>query len=107
MPTVEWPLRVAEFDQLFATALRAVEWRDAMRLLLVLDAGAQAAARELTDRETGCCSFFSFTFAPAGDGTVHLKVGVPPAHSAVLGAPAARAGEVANSSRISEIDLSS
>jgi hypothetical protein len=37
-----------------------------------------------------CCSFFSFTFAPA-DGAVHFDVAVPEAHADVLDALAGRA----------------
>ncbi|MBM7787151.1 hypothetical protein [Tenggerimyces flavus] len=91
LPTVEQPLRVAEFDQLFATAVRGVERVGPTRLRLLLDAAAEDVARELTDRETSCCSFFTFKFTPAGDGQVRLEASVPAAHSAVLDALAVRA----------------
>jgi hypothetical protein len=44
LPTVEQPLRVAEFDGLFATALRGVDRVAPMMLRLVLDASAESTA---------------------------------------------------------------
>jgi hypothetical protein len=51
---------------------------------------AEPTARDLTGRETACCSFFTFTFAAAGD-VVHVDVQVPDAHVDVLDALADRA----------------
>ncbi|PSK98670.1 hypothetical protein CLV30_11953 [Haloactinopolyspora alba] len=81
LPTAEQPLRVAEFESLFATALRSVTRRSPTELLLVLDGSpeTQAGARDLATRESGCCSFFTFTFT----GT-ELTVTVPSAHQDVL-----------------------
>lgn len=95
LPTTEQPLRVAEFDQLFATALHAVNRTDLTALHLLLDATAEKTAVELTERETSCCSFFTFTFTPAGDGQVLLAATVPAAHNAVLDALAVRAAAAA------------
>lgn len=91
MPTVEQPVRVAEFDELFATAVRDFEWVTPTRLRLTLDAEAAAIARDLAEREGVCCSFFGFDFAPAGTGAVAMEVTVPATHAAVLEAFAARA----------------
>lgn len=91
LPTAEQPLRVAEFDQLFASAVRGVERVEPTRLRLLLDASFEEAARELTDRETSCCSFFTFTFTPAGEGRVLLETRVPAAQSGVLDGLAVRA----------------
>lgn len=91
LPTVERPLRVAEFDQLFADALQGIDRVTSTRLQLRLARSAEARARELTARETDCCSFFSFTFAPAGEEHVTVDVSVPDAHVPVLDALAARA----------------
>lgn len=92
LPSAAQPLRVAEFDALFATALRASSRLAATRLRLVLDSAAEATARELTERETACCSFFTFTFQPGSDaGTVLLEIEVPAAQVAVLDALAERA----------------
>jgi hypothetical protein len=90
LPTVERPLRLAEFDDLFAAALRAQQRLSPTSLRWRLDPAAEATARDLTMRESSCCSFFSFTFAPNGDG-VHLDVQVPAAHVDVLDALAERA----------------
>lgn len=96
LPTVERPLRVAEFDQLFSDALRGVERRESTRLQLTLDRSAEARARELTAKETDCCSFFDFTFAPTVEEHISVDVSVPEAHVPVLDALAARAQERAS-----------
>jgi len=83
LPTAQRPLRRAEFDDLFAT----VVGRDrvaAGHLRLVLTA-PEADVRDLTARETECCSFFRFTVEPQ-PGAVVLDVEVPPVHAAVLDA---------------------
>lgn len=95
LPTAEQPLRVVEFDRLFAAAVRGVERVGPTSLRLLLDASAEEAARELTDRETSCCSFFTFTFTPACDGRVLLEVGVPAVQAAVLDGLAVRASAAA------------
>ncbi|QNE16778.1 hypothetical protein F1D05_01280 [Kribbella qitaiheensis] len=90
LPTAEQPLRVAEFDDLFATSLRAVVRTDSA-LELRLDAAAEETARALTARETDCCSFFTFTFSPSHNGEILLTATVPPTRSTVLDALATRA----------------
>ena len=92
LPTVERPLRLAEFDELFATSVLSVERLDPARLRLRLEPDASVAARaaDLMVRETGCCSFFAFTLTAAG-GTVQLDVAVPAAQVGVLDALADRA----------------
>jgi hypothetical protein len=98
LPSAQRPLRLAEFDDLFAVALRGQERLSPTRLRWRLDAGAEQAARDLTRREAECCSFFSFTFSPAGsaaDNAVHLDITVPRAQAGVLDALAQRAGNAA------------
>ena len=90
LPTAERPVRVAEFDELFATGLRGQQRLARTRLRWRLDVAAEAAARDLTSRESECCSFFTFTFAPAGDA-LQLDVEVPAVHAGVLDALARRA----------------
>jgi hypothetical protein len=90
LPSAERPLRLAEFDDLFTVALRAQQRLSPTRLRWRLDPAAEQAARDLASREAACCSFLSFTFAPA-DGSVHLDVEVPEAHAGVLDALARRA----------------
>ena len=94
LPTVERPLRLAEFDDLFATALREQQRLSPTVLRWRLDPAAEATARDLTGRESSCCSFFSFTFA--GDaGGLRLDVRVPAEHVDVLDALAGRAAGMA------------
>ena len=52
LPTAERPLRLAEFDDLFATAVRAVEPLDArhVRMSLTGPAGLAESVRDLTAR---------------------------------------------------------
>jgi hypothetical protein len=90
LPTVERPLRLAEFEDLFATALRGQQRLSPTALRWRLDPAAEPAARDLTVRESACCSFFSFSFARDGDA-VRLDVLVPAAHVDVLDALADRA----------------
>jgi hypothetical protein len=89
LPTSERPLRVAEFDDLFAFVVRA-ERREPKRLDLVLRRIVEAPARDLARRESECCSFFTFEFESIGDDLV-MRIGVPPEHVAVLDAIQARA----------------
>jgi hypothetical protein len=90
LPSVERPLRAAEFDTLFATSLRRVQRLAVTRLLLTFDAGAGAAVRDLTTREGECCSFFTFTVTAVGD-ELRVAVEVPASYVAVLDALAKRA----------------
>lgn len=91
LPSAERPLRVAEFGELFARSLRRVVQVSRTRLRLELDAAAAGAARDLAGRETGCCSFFTFGFEPAGEDAVWMDVGVPLERAGVLAGLAARA----------------
>jgi hypothetical protein len=90
LPTVERPLRLAEFDDLFATALRGQQRLSPTVLRWLLDAATEPTVRDLAARESSCCSFFSFSFVPDGDA-VRLDVAVPAAHVEVLDALADRA----------------
>ncbi len=90
LPIVDRPLRVAEFDEVFTMALRAIERVEATHLRLVLDPSVEARARDVTEREAACCSFFTFTLTLCGDD-LHLDVQVHTAHTDVLDAFSARA----------------
>ena len=85
LPTVEQPLRLAEFDEFFRTADRP----RTTTLELVISPESEASARDLADRETSCCSFFHFDFHPAADDLV-ISIGVPKDHVDVLDALQAR-----------------
>lgn len=96
LPTHERPLRSAEFDDLFASSLSAVD-RTAdtqVRLLLVGDAGLAERVRRLADAESSCCSFFTFAVTAPEPGVVALDVEVPAAYADVLGGLVARAAAV-------------
>lgn len=97
LPTAERPLRMAEFGELFGTALRGVTRVRPTLLRLELDAAALEPARRLAARESGCCSFFTFGFGPAGPATVHMDVSVPAGRVAVLDGLAAQAAGSAGS----------
>lgn len=94
MPTTERPLRLAEFDALFASAVRSVERHgDDVRMRLAGEEGLVERVRDLTARESTCCSFFTFTI----DGTdedLTLDVSVPLARTEILDALAERAREL-------------
>lgn len=92
LPTTEQPLRLIEFDRLFATDVRSADRlaADRLRLELTADPAVAARAADLVVRETACCSFFVFTLT-ASAGRVTLDVAVPDANVNVLDALAARA----------------
>ncbi len=92
LPTRQRPLRVAEFDQLFAAALRSQQRLSPTALRWELDPDAEPVVRELTARETECCSFFAFTLSPHPDG-LQLDVRVPVTYVEVLDGLAERAAE--------------
>lgn len=104
LPTAAQPLRVAEFDALFAASLRAVKHpagnATRARLELAGDATLPGRVRRLADAETACCSFFSFMVTPlaadlpngSADGAViALDIEVPMARADVLAALVQRA----------------
>ena len=97
LPTAEQPLRVAEFDALFATSLRAVERTPAStttaRLVLVGGRDLRERVEQLVEAETACCSFFTFTVTGTDD-VLAVDVEVPAAHADVLAALLARAEQV-------------
>lgn len=89
LPTVDRPLRVAEFDALFAAA-SGVERVAPGEPRIALPPEEAGTAATLAVRETGCCSFFTFTLTiAAGELTLGVAVGEP--HVEVLDALAARA----------------
>lgn len=85
LPTMEQPLRQAEFDDLFRSVLRSVDRSSPTRLVLSLEAapGQVEAVRDLIGRESACCSFFTLDLTEH-DGQLVLEVVVPPAHVDVL-----------------------
>lgn len=90
LPTAEKPLRVADFDELFATALRSQQRMSRTRLRWNLDGDGEETARDLAAREVSCCSFFTFTFTRSTAG-LDVDVDVPSDRVEVLDAIATRA----------------
>lgn len=94
MPTAERPLRLAEFDALFASAVRRVERRGRdVRMHLAGGPGLVERVRDLTERESSCCSFFTFDVQGTDQGLT-LDVSVPYARQEILDALADRALEL-------------
>jgi hypothetical protein len=85
LPTAQRPLRVAEFQNLFADALRGWQRLAPTHLRLVLDGAAtvEALTRDLAARENECCAFFDFDVG-AVDGSLRFDIRVPPNQVAVL-----------------------
>jgi hypothetical protein len=95
LPTAERPLRLAELDDLFSSSARAVTRDgDRLRIHLTGDAGLREVVRDLAERETACCSFFTFVLEGRDDDLV-LDVAVPPERRDVLEALADRAEQLA------------
>lgn len=91
LPTEDRPLRLAEFDTLFAETMRSVERHDdVVRLHLVGPAGLRNRVRDLAERETTCCSFFTFVVEGV-DNDLTLEISVPPERREILRALADRA----------------
>lgn len=98
LPSAERPLRLAEFDDLFTRHVRSVDRDgdgDRVRLHLTGEAGLRERVRDLTERESQCCSFFEFTIT-GDDPAVTLEVTVPPGQRDVLTALAERASGLAS-----------
>ena len=90
LPQAERPLRRAEFDALFAAALRGVDRVDPVHLRMILDPEFEQLTRDLTDREVACCSFFAFAIERSGDD-LWLDIHVPASQAGVLAALANQA----------------
>ncbi|MGW3327808.1 hypothetical protein [Streptomyces virginiae] len=91
LPTEERPLRITEWDALFSERLTVLTRPRPLRLRLDLAGGpgVEERVRDLVERESGCCSFFTFTLTP-GEDLILLDIEVDQAHEAVLDALAAR-----------------
>jgi hypothetical protein len=85
LPTAERPLRLAEFDTLFTFVrdVRSLSPTHA-RLHLTGDPGLADRVRDLTARETQCCSFFRFTVTPLPGDAITLDIEVPQRYADVL-----------------------
>ena len=105
LPTAEQPLRVAEFDGLFAEHLQSIQQLGPQeaQIGLVGPEGLGARVQDLADRETSCCSFFEFSVSAApseaGREAVQLGIRVPAAREDVLAALVGRAESAKGVSR--------
>ena len=91
LPIADQPGRVAEWDTLFATAVRRVESvPDGVRFELDRSRARVSAVADLADRESQCCSFFTFGVMVGSDALV-LSVAADPEHAEVVEALSARA----------------
>jgi hypothetical protein len=100
LPTAKRPLRLAEFDALFSASMGGSE-RLAPRILRITFSGGEElenSVRNLTERETQCCSFFTVTVHAPAPGVIQLDVEVPRGHVDVLDALEARAGVIGHRS---------
>jgi hypothetical protein len=88
LPLSAQPLRVADWDALFAGSVRVVR-RMPGGVEFVLDAGSASAASvaDLADRESQCCAFLEFALS-VRNGSLKLAVTADADHADV----AARAG---------------
>ncbi|MFF6983585.1 hypothetical protein ACFZAV_39330 [Streptomyces sp. NPDC008343] len=91
LPTEERPLRAAEWYALFAERLTSLSLPQPLHLCLDLagEPGVEARVRDLVERESACCSFFTFTTTP-GQDLIRLDISVDQTHEAVLDALAVR-----------------
>jgi hypothetical protein len=98
LPTVEQPLRIAEFDAIFESYVLRVDQLGPTKVRMIL-AGPDdliEQVQDLADRESACCSFFRFALGKSrgdrpGQRLVQLDIEVPAGRSAVLAALANRA----------------
>ena len=91
-------MRLAEFDDLFATSAREVSRSPRrLRIHLVGEPGLVERVRDLAERETQCCSFFTFLIEGT-DQDLTLDVSVPHARRGLLDALAIRAERLASRS---------
>ncbi|NEK84950.1 hypothetical protein GCU60_04120 [Blastococcus saxobsidens] len=84
LPTVERPVRIAEFQGL-ADVTRSSVRHSPTRLTAELEPapGLADEVRHLTRRESECCSFFGFVVREE-PGRVLLDIDVPEPHAEVL-----------------------
>jgi hypothetical protein len=96
LPFDERPERMAEFDELFASALRGLARPAPALLRLALDGTdrVEGQVRELVRKEQACCPLFDFTIGRADDGALLLEVRVADGHIGTLDALASRAAMV-------------
>jgi hypothetical protein len=94
LPTADRPLRLAEFDELFTESVRRVDRDgDSVRLHLSGASGLRETVRGLAERESSCCSFFTFII-DGHDDDLTLEIAVPADHREILHGLVHRAEEL-------------
>jgi hypothetical protein len=93
LPTVERPLRLAEFDALFSLATSVEYDGSTARLHFSGPPTLRDEVVELTARESQCCSFFAFS-VEGTDSEVDLGIGASTEHEPLVAALVARAEEL-------------
>ncbi len=83
-------MRLVEFDDLFRHGLRAQDRLGPTRLRWYIDPELELTARDLAEKESSCCSFFTFNLTTDPEALC-VVVDVPAAHVEVLDALEARA----------------
>ena len=108
LPTTDQPLRLQQFDQLFADAVTAVERSGPATARFTLRPEPQLAARaaELSCRETSCCAFFTFALTFT-EGAVDLHISVAATNVAILDALTERAWVISSDGTRASTDDSS
>jgi hypothetical protein len=96
LPTAEQPLRLAEFDELLSASMHGSERLAPRHLRVALTGGPDLAdcVRDLAERETQCCSFFTFSVGVPQLGMVLLDIEIAAGHVEVPAALEARAAAV-------------
>jgi hypothetical protein len=92
LPTADQPVRLAEWDALFAADVTDVRQMSINTIRLALRPHGPVAARaaDLAVRETECCAFFEFTVTATG-GDLAMQIRTPARQIEVLHALAERA----------------
>ena len=87
LPTAERPLRLAEFEDLFADHLTVTTWvGDRLRLSLSGDAGLREQVADLTARENAVLLVLRLHAVDGSADAVVLEVGVPAQRQEILDA---------------------
>lgn len=101
LPTAQQPLRLAESDRFFSTAVQRWARPGPTELELVIASQSEVSAREFAERETQCCSFFTFGFGAIDNGVL-MHIAVPGPHIEVLDALQARLSDLVGPSVVND-----
>ena len=92
LPTAERPTRIAEWDSVFRELVTAKRLdAEHGRLVFRPAPGLEDRVRDLSRRETECCTFFDFLLSPVHDGPFAELDGAAGRHTLVLDVAVPRA----------------